>query len=288
MSRQRVWISFSGKTEPSHEWSSDMSAATEGSENSGVLVRLRAYLAQAQLGGVERLPPERELATALGVTRAELRKALATLAAEGQLWRHVGKGTFLGTRPADAVLDAAAMARRTNPAEVMNARLAIEPELARMAALNATPAQIADMRACLSKSRRAETWRQYESYDGRLHRLIAEATQNSLLLGLFDTLSAVRQAVTWGRLRAHPVRPAADHHSFAEHETVIDAIEDRDMLKAAGAMRVHLRSVERNLLSRQLFEDSESSAPDSGDARRKRRALAKPDIEVERRQEMVK
>ena len=55
-------------------------AAAEESENSGVLVRLRAYLAQAQLGGIERLPPERELATALGFTRGELRKALAARA----------------------------------------------------------------------------------------------------------------------------------------------------------------------------------------------------------------
>jgi GntR family transcriptional regulator, transcriptional repressor for pyruvate dehydrogenase complex len=254
-----------GMTEPIREWSPEMAAAEE-SENSGVLVRLRAYLAQAQLGGIERLPPERELATALGFTRGELRKALAKLATEGQVWRHVGKGTFLGARPADAALDAAAMARRTNPAEVMSARLAIEPELARMAALNATLAQIADMRVNLAKSQRAATWRQYESYDGRLHRLVAEATQNSLLLGLFDTLSAVRQAVTWGRLRAHPVRPAADHHSFAEHEAIIDAIENRDMLKAAGAMRTHLRSVERNLLKQQHFEDPEAAAEDSSGA----------------------
>ncbi len=128
----------------------------------GVLMQLRAYLAQAQLPDNGRLPPERELAAELGVSRAELRKALATLAAEGRLWRHVGKGTFLGNRPLDATTDVAAMVRRTNPAEVVKARLALEPEIARLAALNATPSQIAQMRDCITRSREAETWRQYE------------------------------------------------------------------------------------------------------------------------------
>src|SRR5918998_1219230 len=135
--------------------------AEDREETSGVgaLMQLRAYLAQAQLPENGRLPPERELAAELGVSRAELRKALATLAAEGRLWRHVGRGTFVGNRPVDAPADVAAMARRTNPAEVMKARLAIEPEIARLAALNATPAHVAQMRACLTRSRQAETWR---------------------------------------------------------------------------------------------------------------------------------
>jgi DNA-binding FadR family transcriptional regulator len=223
----------------------------------GVLMQLRAYLAQARLPENGRLPPERDLAAELGVSRAELRKALATLAAEGRLWRHVGKGTFLGNRPLDITTDVAAMVRRTNPAEVIKARLALEPEIARLAALNATPGQIAQMRNCLVRSREAETWRQYEMWDNHLHRAIGEATQNSLLLGLLDTLSAVRRAVGWGRLRGERTRPAPDHHSFAAHEAIVSAIEDRDMSGAAAAMRAHLFSVERNLLERQLFEEED-------------------------------
>jgi DNA-binding FadR family transcriptional regulator len=237
-----------------------METQMEGVSGVGVLMQLRAYLAQAKLPEDGRLPPERDLACELGVTRAELRKALATLAAEGQLWRHVGRGTFVGKRPVGAPADVATMARRTNPAEVMKARLAIEPEIARLAALNATPAHIAQMRACLTRARQSETWRQYEGWDNHFHRLVGEATQNTLLLGLLDTVSAVRRAVTWGRLRADPVRPSADHHSFQEHEAIVSAIEDRDMSGAAVAMRNHLLSVERNLLERQLFDDLDTPA----------------------------
>jgi DNA-binding FadR family transcriptional regulator len=220
----------------------------------GIVTQLRAYLAQAELPDDGRLPPERDLSEALGVSRTELRKALGALEAEGQIWRHVGKGTFVGSRPIDTFADIAALANRTNPAEVMRARLIIEPEISRAAALTATPMHLAEMRSCLVRTREAATWRQYETWDNRLHRTIAEATQNSLLLGLFDTLNAVRRAVTWGRLRTNPVRPRADHHSFAEHEAIIAAIENRDMSGAAAAMRAHLQTVERKLLERQLTE----------------------------------
>ncbi|GAB1583612.1 MULTISPECIES: FadR/GntR family transcriptional regulator [Phyllobacteriaceae] len=209
--------------------------------------KLRGFLLEAELPSDGRLPPERELAEILGVSRAALRKALAELQAEGQLWRHVGKGTFTGSRPIDTVADISAMARRSNPIEVMGARIAIEPEIARCAALNATPAQVADMRNCIVRTRQAPSWRQYELWDNRLHRTIAEATQNSLLLGLLDTLNAVKREVTWGRLRDTPVRPPVDHHSFAEHDQIVDAIANRDTAGAAAAMRAHLQNVERHL-----------------------------------------
>jgi DNA-binding FadR family transcriptional regulator len=229
-----------------------MSIINETGSDRGTVTQLRAYLAQTDLPEDGRLPPERDLSGALGVSRTELRKALGTLEAEGQIWRHVGKGTFLGSRPVDTFADVAALAKRTNPAELMRARLIIEPEIARAAALTATPMHLAEMRTCQTRTREAATWRQYESWDNRLHRTVAEATQNTPLLGLFDTLNALRRAVTWGRLRSTPVRPSPDHHSFAEHEAIIAAIENRDMSGAAAAMRVHLQSVERNLLMRQL------------------------------------
>lgn len=217
-------------------------------EDDGALTQLRAYLAQMELPPDSRLPPERDLAQTLGVSRAELRKALATLESEGQLWRHVGKGTFIGSRPIDTLADIAAITRRTNPTEVMRTRMLLEPEVTRVAALMATSGHIAEMRTCLAKMRSAQTWRQYEAWDNRLHRVIAESTQNSLLLALLDTLNAVRRAVVWGRLRANKVKPDPDHHSFAEHDAIVAAIADRDMERAAGAMRRHLESVERKLM----------------------------------------
>ena len=212
------------------------------------LDRLKTFIAEGNFQLNSRLPPERELCERLGITRTALRSSLATLESEGQLWRHVGKGTFVGTRPVEDWANIRTITNQTNPVEVMRTRQLIEPEIARLAALNATARNIEEMRLCMTKSRAAETWRHYESWDQRLHRAIAESTQNRLLLALFDTLNSVRRAVVWGRLRHNKTKPDSDHHSFLEHEAIVAAITDRDMTRAAECMRRHLGTVRDGLL----------------------------------------
>lgn len=211
------------------------------------LVQLRAYLAQEDPPDNTRLPAERELCELLGVSRGDLRKALAILELDGQIWRHVGKGTFVGSRPVEHMASISELAGHTSPADMMRARQIIETEIAREAALQATPAEVADMRRTLTHTKAAQTWRQYENADNLLHRQIAEATHNVVLLGLFDSLNAIRRAVVWGRLRSDPARPPADHHSFAEHERIVEAIAHRDLPGAAFAMRTHLQTVAARL-----------------------------------------
>jgi DNA-binding FadR family transcriptional regulator len=220
----------------------------EGNGGHAALVQLQAYLAQHDLPADSRLPPERELCEVLGVSRGDLRKALAVLENEGQIWRHVGKGTFVGSGPIEETVAISGIAGRANPADLMRARLILEPEIAREAALHATLGDIASMRRSLAQTRAAATWRQYENIDNLLHRQIAQASGNTVLLGLFDALNAIRRAVVWGRLRTEPSKPPADHHSFAEHERIVDAIADRDLAAAANAMRTHLQSVGRRLI----------------------------------------
>jgi DNA-binding FadR family transcriptional regulator len=223
-------------------------AEANGHRGQSALTQLRAWLAQRALPPSTRLPPERELAELLGVSRGDLRKALAIMERQGELWRHVGKGTFIGARPMAELSSVAAIAAATNPAEVMRARLAVEPELAREAALHATSEDIEEMKRCVAGARSAETWRQYENWDNRLHRAIASASQNALLLALFDTLNAVRRAVVWGRLRDEDPHPPFDHHSFAEHAAIVEAIEERDLAAAATCMRLHLETVQALLI----------------------------------------
>jgi DNA-binding FadR family transcriptional regulator len=215
----------------------------------GALTQLKAYLAQLNLPENARIPAERELCEVLGVSRGELRKALAMMEAQGEVWRHVGKGTFTGTRPPEELRIIADVAGRSNPAEVMRARLLIEPLLAGEAALRATGEGIAEMHLCLSGARRAETWRQYENWDNQLHRAVAASADNIVLLALFDSLNAIRRTVVWGRLRPDRERPPADHHSFADHDAIVAAIEQRDVEGATRAMRSHLSGVHRRLMA---------------------------------------
>ncbi|MEQ8665339.1 MAG: FCD domain-containing protein [Rhodospirillales bacterium] len=214
----------------------------------GALTQLKAWLAQRELPPDGRLPPERELCDILGVSRGDLRKALAMLERNGELWRRVGKGTFIGAKPVEELSSIATVAQRSNPVEVMKARLLVEPMLTREAAVNATGAHIEEMYRCITAQREAMTWRQYENADNRLHRTIAEATCNTVLIALFDQLNAVRRAVVWGRLREKSDTPPPNHHSFAEHDRIVSAIAERDQDAASRAMYDHLSTVRDGLL----------------------------------------
>jgi len=217
--------------------------------NHGVVasyVQFQAFLSTSAIEPGERLPSERELCEILGVPRSELRKALAVAESEGIIWRHVGKGTFLGARPSDELATITSIANLTNPSDVMRARILLEPGIAREAALCASNADIDELNLCIRQSRSVATWRQCESWDNRFHRSIAEAAHNRLLLALFDVLNSVRRTVIWGRLR-DPGGPPPSHERFKQHEAIVRAIQDRNADNAGRLMRAHLEEVQRKM-----------------------------------------
>ncbi|MDP1717681.1 MAG: GntR family transcriptional regulator, partial [Burkholderiales bacterium] len=126
--------------------------------------RIREFILNAAAEGAlapgVKLPTERELAQRYAVPRNAVRKMLAQLEAEGTITRHVGRGTFLASDNGDAPghgefpFDSVS---HTSPAELMEARLRIEPALAELIATNATPADFERMETCLDKSERAAT-----------------------------------------------------------------------------------------------------------------------------------
>ncbi|MBD0415484.1 FadR family transcriptional regulator [Tianweitania sp. Rool2] len=217
-------------------------------EGRAAFTQLQAFLAQLEPNDHGRLPAERELCEILGVSRGALRKALAIAESEGRIWRHVGKGTFLGSKPVHDLSEVSAVANYASPAEVLRARAMLEPSLCREAAINASAADLVELRLSAKRGREADTWRRYENWDNRFHRAIANATQNKVLIMIFDSLNNVRRTVAWGRRRDGGAAPAPNHHSFIEHDEIIRAIADRDGDAAEAAMRKHIDSVTRKMM----------------------------------------
>lgn len=220
----------------------------ENAEREDAIGRLRAFIDAGAYDPGDRLPPERELMVSLGLSRTALRKALDALEREGGIWRHVGKGTFI----AAAVVSPehhglAELSRKVSPMDMMRARLSLEPAIAREAAIHASEVSIIAIRDARDRAVKAETWDDYEAWDDILHRSIAEATDNALLLALFDQLNQVRRAVAWDTVVRQSTRPPRDHTSFAEHDQIVEAIANRKATEAQDAMRRHLGSVSGRL-----------------------------------------
>ena len=195
-----------------------------------------------------RLPPERELAADLGIGRRALRRALEVLEAEGLIWRRQGKGTFVGNRPSLAGDLARDLAGRTNPVEVFEVRLHVEPTLARYAALRATQQEVQRMRMQNDRIRVASDDDSRELWDEALHRQIAQSAGNALFLGMHEIVDQVRRDEAWRSLRVRARNNTARASYVAQHDAIIDAIAARDPATAAEAMITHIRTLAHNIL----------------------------------------
>jgi DNA-binding FadR family transcriptional regulator len=212
------------------------------------LGRLRALLEEGSLEPGTRLPPERTLAAQIGISRQTLRRALEVLEAEGRIWRHQGKGTFLGPRPVHPQIGLEELASRTNPLEVMNVRLEIEPILARLAALYASNGDVERLFHLVQKTASSSDADAYELWDSALHRAIAEAAGNSLLLAIFDLVDRIRQDMNWQTLRERARSKDKLSAQVEQHTQIVTAIAQREAHAAEHAMREHLELVREGLL----------------------------------------
>lgn len=205
-------------------------------------------LDEGVLGAGARLPPERELVKIFGVSRGTLRKALAELEAEGRIWRHVGQGTFVGARR--RVESDAPGLMSTNPVEIMETRILLEPGITGLTAMRATSLELQEMAACIAEGEKAPDVATFERWDSRFHRLIAQSARNALLMRLFDAVNAGREDELWGRLKSVSVTLERRRIYLQQHRAIIDAIRDRDTGGAEAAMLEHLTAVRQHLLQR--------------------------------------
>ncbi len=222
----------------------------EPSQREDAIAQIRALIAAGSYVPGDRLPPERELIDHLGMSRTTLRKALEALEREGTIWRHVGKGTFVAGHGGNGSSGSfTKLSRQLTPVRMIQARLCIEPALAREAAINASAEAIIRMKLARDRAASAPTWADYETHDDLFHRSIAVAADNILLVALFDQLNQVQRAVASGNVVRKSERPPEEHTSFAEHDRIAAAIESRDPTAAQEAMRRHISSVSARLFN---------------------------------------
>ena len=239
------------------------------------LSKVRDFIERQNVALDGRIPPERTLASELGVGRRSVRRALDVLEQEGRIHRHQGRGTFVDTRPTPgAVMPAANAAAQssgrpslgaaldnvldyTNPLEVIEVRLANEPVMARLAALRASPTEIKRLTMLAVKTRTASDAEAYERADSLFHRTIAEASRNTLFLAFFDTMRISQRDVGWRRLgeNAHCYKRQTVYANF--HDSIAAAIADRQGQEAYLQMQRHLNDVQQYIYE-QAFPRSDA------------------------------
>jgi DNA-binding FadR family transcriptional regulator len=192
-----------------------------------------------------KLPTERELVELLGAPRSAIRQGLAALERDQLVVRHVGRGTFVAEDTTHGRLRAPA---DTSPAEIMQVRGLLEPQIAQLAAQVARQADLDHIDHCLRRGGAATDHAGFEAWDAELHRAIAKAARNTLLLALFDTMNAARDLPVWGSLKKRSFSPQRRQAYHCDHTAIVAALHERDPEAAGQAMVHHLRHVTGNLL----------------------------------------
>ncbi|MDP3084586.1 MAG: FCD domain-containing protein [Rubrivivax sp.] len=200
-----------------------------------------------------RIPTERELGEQFGIGRSAVRRVLQDFKRKRLLTQTVGSGTYVTDQVQQALSDLTALGadaaiQAISPAELMSARLVLEPAVIDMVIGNATAADFARMDECNRNAEAAATLLDFERWDGQLHEAIADAAHNSFIASMFRLMNEVRAQGEWGMLKQRSVTPERRLEYQLQHRALVAALKDRDAVRARALCLAHLLQVRTNLL----------------------------------------
>ena len=207
-----------------------------------VVQRIKELLGRGELKAGSRLPPERELADMLHISRPSLRTALKALSVMGVIRAKPGAGTYIAQSLPEVFTEPMhfmTLINNTSVEELFETRLIIEAGLAELAAERATESDIADLIEEVEEMK-ANTGdpEEFLKHDVRFHQAMARAANNKLMSGVMDTVAQLLF-----HIRRQNVAQAKDLEEAIEwHEKIIAAMQKHDPKRAKETLSDHLRA----------------------------------------------
>jgi len=199
----------------------------------------------------DQLPSENELTGQLGVSRSSVREALRALEVLGVIESKTGVGRFVREdTPHEAVFDILnELAEEGSPWEIMEARLAVEPGVAFLAARRRTEQQLRQMDQIVDvQSKQVETGADPMQSDLEFHLLLAAASGNQVLGDCSRLIATRMQHRFWQAIKRASLSVPGHATTYLEqHRQIRDAIRNQDAEGARAAMRLHLETVDTDL-----------------------------------------
>lgn len=216
--------------------------------------RIRDLIASGELSPGDRLPPEAELAALVGVSRNSLREAVRALVQAKVLDVRRGDGTYVTSLEPQLLLSGLSfvmeLIQDRTVLELFEVRRLLEPAATGLAATRISDGAVEELRGLLEAMRRTTTGEELIAQDVAFHRCVVQGTGNETLVSLLEALfrRTARARIwrgTWDR--------DALEWTYAQHQTIVDALEQRDATLATAAASVHVAASEQWL--RRLLEE---------------------------------
>ncbi len=222
-------------------------------KRTGLVEQVTQSLAERILAlqGDALLPSERDLARETGVSRPVVREAIRNLQMQGLVEVKHGIGVLAVNKPHRPLMGAFELVtaqHKTRLEQFAEARLVIEPGVARLAAIRATGKEIRLLRANIQEHAAATQATAAVELDLEFHRLLAQTAGNQILLTILDALADLGRQTRSISMKAlgmaHTIGGAVKQHTL-----VLDAVEAKDADAAETRMRTHIQGAHQDLAS---------------------------------------
>jgi GntR family transcriptional repressor for pyruvate dehydrogenase complex len=208
------------------------------------ILKIKEMILAGDLKPGDRLPPEKELGEALGLSRSSLREAVKALEIIRVLDVRRGDGTYVTSLSPSLLLDALSFVvdvhQDDSVLELFEVRRILEPAAAGMATPRMTGADIAHLRELLAQVDGTPSVDELVANDIIFHRYICERSGNAYLTRMLDALSSsTLRARVWRGL----TQEGSVQRTLTEHRAIVDALEEGDADLVAAQMTVHVSGV---------------------------------------------
>lgn len=213
---------------------------------SEIASRMRRAILDGQYQHRERLPAERDLAEQFGTARGTIRQALEQLEGLNLVHRRVGSGTYVNHV---AQTDHELVAESTSPLELIEVRLAVEPDIARMAVTNANARYLRELQdSLLALEEAGADATAFSKADETFHLKMAQCSQNPLLIWIYQLINEVRGHNQWDIRKDKILTPENIAEYNAQHRDLYEAIERRDAAQAVHIITEHLNKAKSQFI----------------------------------------
>jgi DNA-binding FadR family transcriptional regulator len=217
-----------------------------GTTASNVATQLRNMIKEGQYVHDERLPSERHLAEQFQVSRGTIRAVLEVLEDQQMVTRQIGSGTYVNLQDTSEQYEISSI---ISPIEMVEVRIAVEPQMVRLAITNASQRDLEDLRQALMECEACNgNSEKFALADTAFHLSLARCSKNKLLFWVYERISKVRQHTQWRNMKAKLLTPERIDYYNEQHRALYDAILSRDANKANNLIKNHLYGIQDDLL----------------------------------------
>jgi len=220
--------------------------------------QIREMIAGGQLAPGSKLPPEAELAGALGASRNTVREAVRGLVTAGVLDVRRGDGTYVTSLRPEQLLEgigaAAELMAEGFSLELVQVRRILEPAATALAALRIDEDALAELQTLLDRMRSAESEEALVQMDSDFHAVVAAASGNVTLASM---LGGVSIRTTRSRIWRGIIEDEAKSQTIAQHAEILRALREGDPILGEAAALVHVATTEASV--RRMIDSSGDS-----------------------------